>query len=121
MPSARSRIGRSAEIAAAAELGRLGYRIIASNYRCRAGEIDFIAEESGSLVFVEVRCKRTSSFGSPAESITAAKRAKIAAAAQHYLDECGLDDVDCRFDVVEVGSSDGRLSVSRVIRDAFSV
>jgi putative endonuclease len=121
MPSARSRIGRSAEIAAASELGRLGYRIVASNYRCRLGEIDFIAEESGSLVFVEVRCKRTDAFGSPAESITAAKRGRIAAVAQWYLDERGLKDVDCRFDVVEVGARDGRLSVSQVIRDAFSV
>jgi putative endonuclease len=121
MPSARSRIGRSAEIAAAAELGRRGYRIVSSNYRCRRGEIDFVAEEAGSLVFVEVRCKRTDAFGTPAESITAAKRAKIAAAAQCYLDERGLGDVDCRFDVVEVGARGGRLSVTHVIRDAFSV
>ncbi|MGB9620300.1 MAG: YraN family protein, partial [Armatimonadota bacterium] len=69
----------------------------------------------------EVRCKRTGSFGTPAESITAAKRAKIAAAAQHYLDEHGPRDVDCRFDVVEVGSSGGELIVSRVIRGAFFV
>lgn len=121
MPSPRARIGRSAEIAAAAELGRRGYRIVASNYRCRIGEIDLIAEESGSLVFVEVRCKRTDAFGSPAESITAAKRARIAASAQCYLDERGLKDVDCRFDVVEVGALGGRLSVSQVIRDAFCV
>ncbi|MCX8052575.1 MAG: YraN family protein [Armatimonadetes bacterium] len=121
MPSARSRIGRSAEVAAAAELGRLGYRIIASNYRCRSGEIDFVAEESGSLVFVEVRCKRTHTFGSPAESITATKRARIAAAAQSYLDEKNLTDVNCRFDVVEVGVCEGRLRVSQVIRDAFCV
>ncbi len=121
MPSARSRIGRSAEIAAAAELGRRGYRIIASNYRCRLGEIDFIAEESGSLVFIEVRCKRTGEFGTPAESITAAKIARIGAVAQHYLDGRGLTDVECRFDVVEVGVTGGRLTVSRVIRDAFSL
>ena len=121
LPSARSRIGRSAEIAAAAELGRQGYRIVASNYRCRLGEIDFVAEESGFLVFVEVRCKRTDTFGSPAESITASKRARIAASAQCYVDERGIKDVDCRFDVVEVGASGGRLGVTRIIRDAFSV
>jgi putative endonuclease len=121
LPSPRARIGRSAEIAAAAELGRRGYRIVASNYRCRSGEIDFVAEESGSLVFVEVRCKRTDTFGSPAESITPAKQAKIAAAAQCYLDGRGLTDVACRFDVVEVGTSGGKLCVSQVIKDAFSL
>jgi putative endonuclease len=120
LPSARSRIGRSAEIAAAAELGRRGYRIVASNYRCRFGEIDLIADEAGSLVFVEVRCKRTETFGSPAESITVAKQRRIAAAAQCYLDERNLKDIDCRFDVVEVGAADGRLRVTQVIADAFS-
>ncbi|MCL5736710.1 MAG: YraN family protein [Actinobacteria bacterium] len=121
MPSPRARIGRSAEIAAAAELGRRGYRIVGSNYRCRFGEIDLIAEESGSLVFVEVRCKRTDTFGTPAESITIAKCAKIAAAAQFYLNERGIEDMACRFDVVEVGACDGRLCVTQVIRDAFSL
>ncbi len=57
MSSGRVRTGRSAEIAAAAELGRRGYRIIASNYRCRQGEIDFVADDGGVLAFVEVRCK----------------------------------------------------------------
>ena len=119
MLSARSRLGRSAEIAAAAELGRRGYRIIGSNYRCRSGEIDLIAEESGSIVFVEVRCKRTEAFGSPAESITVPKRRRLIATAQHYLHERDLTDVDCRFDVVEVTLSSGKLTVRDVIRDAF--
>lgn len=121
MPSSRSRVGRSAEIAAAAELGRCGYRIVASNYRCRGGEIDLVAEEGGALVFVEVRCKRTAEFGTPAESITAAKMRKLITTAQHYLDEHGVGDVDCRFDVVEVSLVDGKLAVIDVIRDAFSV
>ena len=120
MPSPRSRLGRSAEIAAAAELGNRGYRIIASNYRCKYGEIDLIAEEGDSLVFVEVRCKRTGEFGSPAESVTAAKQSKLIATAQHYLHEQGLDDVNCRFDVVEVRPTGGKLT-AEVIKDAFSV
>ena len=120
MPSARSRIGRSAEILAAGELGKRGYRIVASNYHCRSGEIDLIAEESDSLVFVEVRCKRTNEYGTPAESITAAKMRKLIATAEHYLDANGLTDVACRFDVVEVILSDGKLVVSDVIRSAFT-
>ena len=120
MPSPRSRIGRSAEIIAAAELGRRGYRIVASNYRCRLGEIDLVANEGDSLVFVEVRCKRTSEYGTPAESITASKMRKLVATAEHYLCEHALADVACRFDVVEVVSVDGKLVIKDVIRDAFT-
>lgn len=121
MPSPRSRVGRSAEIAAAAELGRRGYRIIASNYRWRYGEIDFIAEEGGAIVFIEVRCKRTTEFGTPAESVTPAKQRKLLITAQHYLDESSITDRDCRFDMVEVIQRDGKLVVGDIIRDAFSL
>lgn len=120
MPSPRARIGRSAEILAATELGKRGYRIVTSNYRCRSGEIDLIADENGSLVFVEVRCKRTNAYGSPAESITASKIRKLVATAEHYLHENELRDVACRFDVVEVVMTNGKLVVSDVIRDAFT-
>lgn len=120
MPSPRARLGRRAEIIAAAELGKLGYRIVASNYRSRSGEIDLIAREGDCLVFVEVRCKRTSEYGSPAESITPAKVRKLIITAEHYIEEQGLADVACRFDVVEVVAVDGKLVVKEVLRDAFS-
>lgn len=120
MPTPRAITGRHAEVIAAAELGKRGYRIVASNYRCRNGEIDLIANESGSLVFIEVRCKRTNSYGTPAESITASKMQKIIITAQHYLQEQNLGDVACRFDVVEVTADDGKLVVSDIIRDAFT-
>ena len=121
MPSPRSRIGRSAEIAAAAELGRRGYRIITSNYRCRYGEIDLIANDGDSLVFVEVRCKRNTAFGTPAESITPAKQRKLIITAQHYLQMIGSADINGRFDVVEVVSVDGKLHVSQIIQNAFTL
>lgn len=119
MSTSRSRVGRSAEVKAAEELGRRGYRILAANYRQRFGEIDFVCEEGGTIVFVEVRCKRTGEFGTPAESITRAKQEKLLSAAQHYLDEHGICDHNCRFDVVEVVEQGGKLTVSNVIRDAF--
>ena len=120
MASPRSRVGQSGEIAAASELGKRGYRIVACNYRCKSGEIDLSAREGGALVFVEVRCKRTRNYGTPAESITAAKQQKLIATAQHYLIEHNLDGVVCRFDVVEVGPVGGKLAVIDVIQDAFS-
>lgn len=120
MPSPRARIGRSAEIAAAAELGRRGYTILESNYRCARGEIDLIAREGDSLVFVEVRCRRTTEFGTPAESVTAAKRGRLIVTAQQYLQARGIEDVPCRFDVVEVVAGARGLEIGDVIRDAFS-
>ena len=120
LPSPRARVGRSAEIAAAAELGKRGYRIVASNYRSRSGEIDLIAREGDSLVFIEVRCKRTNAYGSPAESITASKRQKLIATAEQYLADNDLADTACRFDVVEVVSDGGKLVVREVLRDAFT-
>lgn len=121
MPAPRSRIGQSAEIAAAAELGKRGYRIVGSNFRCRYGEIDLIARDGDCLVFVEVRCRRTGSIVSPAESITLIKQQKLITTAQHYLTEHDLHDQNCRFDVVEVLSDGGKLRVQDIIRDAFSM
>lgn len=120
MPTPRSRLGKSAEIAAAAELGRRGYRIIASNYSCRAGEIDLIAEHDDSLVFVEVRCKRSNAFGTPAESVTPAKQHKLIATAEHYLEANNLWDRACRFDVVEVLVINDKLTVSDILQNAFT-
>jgi putative endonuclease len=117
---ARVRLGRSGEIAAAAELGRRGYKIVASNYRGPHGEIDLIARDGNCLVFVEVRSRRTNDFGTPAESVTPAKQRKIAATAQHYLDENKIKDVNCRFDVVEVMPRDGKL-VAEVMTNAFGI
>lgn len=120
MPSPRARIGQSAEIAAAAELGKRGYRIITSNYRCRQGEIDLIARDGDCLVFVEVRCRRTNSFGTPAESVTTAKQRKLLITAQQYLSEYDMGDCECRFDVVEVATVNDKLQVTDIIKNAFS-
>ena len=65
-------------------LKKRGYHIIETNYRCPHGEIDIIAKHKDSLVFIEVRAKRSPEFGSPEESITPAKREKIRATAYHY-------------------------------------
>ncbi len=66
-------------------LKKRGYRIREANYRCPEGEIDLIAEDKDCLVFVEVRTKTSLEFGSPEESITAAKKGKLRAVASRYL------------------------------------
>jgi putative endonuclease len=65
-------------------LGRNGYEILETNYRCPAGEIDIIARHDDTLVFVEVRTKKSRQFGSPEESITPVKMARLRAVAAHY-------------------------------------
>jgi len=91
--------GRRAEALAAAFLEARGLRIVARNWRCRFGEIDLVARERGTLVFVEVRSRAGRSHGGAAESITAQKRRRLLAAAQLYLRETA-PDTPCRFDVL---------------------
>ena len=92
--------GRYAEKIAADFLMRQGFVIVARNYRCRLGEIDLIAREGDTLVFVEVRFRSRSDYGNAIESITNMKRRKLIAAALYFLQERGDGDSDCRFDVI---------------------
>ena len=110
-----NRAGARAEDLCAQFLRRAGLRILARNWRCRHGEIDLIAEDCGTLVFAEVRLRRSASFGGAAESVTAAKRSRLVAAARLYL--AGRREVACRFDVLLLDSADA----ARIewLRDAF--
>ncbi|WP_269530816.1 YraN family protein [Chitinimonas sp. BJYL2] len=91
--------GAAAESLAADFLAAQGLRLLGRNWRCRQGELDLIADDRGTLVFVEVRSRKGGRFGDAADSITASKQAKLVAAAQHYL--ATLSRVPpCRFDAV---------------------
>jgi len=81
----RKELGDIGEELARKFLKKKGYRIRETNFRCREGEIDIIAEHKDYLVFVEVRTKTTSSFGSPEESVTSAKKEKLIASALAYM------------------------------------
>lgn len=114
-PSSNSR-GQKAETRAAGYLEAQGLKIVERNYRCRYGEIDLIARDGATLVFVEVRARSSAAFGGAAGSITAAKRAKITLTAQHYL--ASLQRTPrCRFDALLMTGDSGPLEW---IRDAFS-
>lgn len=112
----RAELGVRAEELCAELLQRAGLRVLARNWRCRHGEIDLVAEEGGTLVFAEVRLRRGEGFGGAAESVTAAKRARLVAAARLYL--MRRPQADCRFDVLLLDS----LEASRIrwIRNAFA-
>ncbi len=106
MSMARVRLGRQGEKLARQYLLDAGYRILATNYRCPWGEIDIIAQEGAELVFVEVRTRRSSDYGSPQESITPEKVEHLHAAAQDYLQNHAPgprpDELDWRIDLVSV-------------------
>jgi len=106
--------GQEGEDRAAAVLKKEGYRILATNFRSPFGEIDIIAEESGCLVFVEVKRRRGRSFGVSLEAIDARKKLHIIRSAQVYLKKNRCIDRRIRFDVVGI---DG--DTVRVIRHAF--
>jgi len=106
--------GARAEDLCAGLLRAAGLKIVERNWRCRMGEIDLIAEERGTLVFAEVRMRSGPGFGGAAESVTAAKRQRLLAAARLYLSRC--PDRPCRFDVLLV---DGTSADVQWIRDAF--
>lgn len=121
MTHARRGLGQRGEQLAAERLQALGYRLVERNYRCPAGEIDLIALAGERWVFVEVRTRRGSRFGTPAESITPRKRAHLIASAQHYLQAHALVDVDWRIDAVAVElSTRGELQRVDVIENAVT-
>jgi putative endonuclease len=96
--------GADAENLAAEFLQQRGLKLVARNYRCRYGEIDVIARDGGTLVFVEVRMRSSDRFGGAAASITAAKRKKLLRAARHYL--AGIARMPaCRFDALLISGN----------------
>jgi len=91
--------GAAAEEFAATFLQRQGLVIAHRNYRCRFGEIDLIARDGKTLVFVEVRSRRTEDFGGAAASITQSKRDRLLRTARHFLAH-SHSTAPCRFDAV---------------------
>ena len=98
----RSETGALGERIACDFLGKNGYEILENNYRCPEGEIDIIARQEDTLVFVEVRTKKSRLFGSPEESITLGKREKLRTLAQYYIQEHDNLPTDWRIDVVAI-------------------
>ncbi|MDX1252118.1 MAG: YraN family protein [Gammaproteobacteria bacterium] len=111
--------GAEAEELACRHLQKEGLLLVERNYRCQRGEIDLIMRDGASMVFVEVRYRRSVRFGSGAESIDRRKQAKLAAAALHYL-QSHRNAAKCpaRFDVVSIAPD---VSGSRIdwIKNAF--
>lgn len=94
--------GNIGELAAASFLQQIGYKILAQNYRSKMGEIDIIAEHNGVIVFAEVKTRRNTLFGYPAEAVTYPKQQKIIKTALCYLNMIQKPYSPCRFDILEI-------------------
>jgi putative endonuclease len=94
--------GRLGEDEAVRFLEKNGYRILERNFRCRHGEVDVIAEENGTIVFVEVKARTSDAFGAPEESVGRRKQERIIRASKEYLFAENLTDHSARFDVVSI-------------------
>ena len=113
--TARQLAGDAAEEHAASYLAERGLAIVARNYRTRMGEIDLVARDGATLVFVEVRKRSSAYFGGAAASVDGRKRARIAAAASLFLARLAHEP-PCRFDVVTV--EEGRVEWIRAAFEA---
>jgi putative endonuclease len=120
MTMARQELGKTGEDLAASELTALGYAIVARRYRTRFGEIDIVATEAGSMVFVEVRRKSGLGYGAAAESVTPDKQRRVVRMAVDYLARHDLyEKCAVRFDVVAIDDQPSGPPRVTVIRSAF--
>jgi putative endonuclease len=116
----RQKFGKFGENLAARHLKNQGYKIVCRNYRTKLGEIDIIAKKDDTIVFVEVKSRRTSTFGHPKHAITLKKQQQISKTALYYLKETNQSNVSARFDVVTVNSVSQKNDVE-VIKNAFEL
>jgi len=116
----RQQRGQQGEQLAMQFLQRQGYRIAQQNYRCRSGEIDIIAWDGTTLVFVEVKMKGQTAFGMPQAMVHTSKQQKIVQVAMAYVQQYRLQDVSLRFDVIAILSLPGAPPEVTHVRDAFT-
>lgn len=102
MTMQRQAFGKSGEDQAVDELERRGYAILDRRYRTRQGEIDIVALDGETIVFVEVKARTTAERGSAAEAVTPAKQRRLIAMAVDYLSRKRLTGRPCRFDVAAI-------------------
>lgn len=101
-PDPRRRLGQWGEKVAALHLEAQGLLILERNWRCRGGEIDLVARDGETVVFIEVKTRRGRDFGAPEEALTPHKAEKLMQLGQQYIADRELDDVDWRIDLVAV-------------------
>ena len=120
MLNRRQQYGEAGEALAARLLRRQGYRILETNYRTPIGESEIIARERDTIVFVEVKARRSLHFGHPKTAVTAHKQRKLSMLALYYLKTTGQSGAKARFDVVAISAAPERPEVE-IVRNAFDL
>ena len=121
MKDTRKELGSKGEDLAVQYLKKKGFKVIERNYHCSAGEIDLVAREKNTLVFVEIKTRSSSDYGLPQEAVDRFKQRKMIEAARTYLAERHLtEDIPARFDVVAIHLMPAGPHIE-LIRDAFQV
>tara|TARA_B100000809_G_scaffold139329_2_gene136959 strand:+ start:3361 stop:3723 length:363 start_codon:yes stop_codon:yes gene_type:complete len=111
-------LGEKGEGLAKEYLEKLGYEVVASNWRERKFEIDLIAIDNQEIVFVEVKTRSTSFFGNPEEAVTLKKQQHLINGADFYIQENEID-LECRFDIIAIILNSNQEEVKH-IKAAFS-
>lgn len=114
----RQQDGERAEQLAQDYLTQQGLSLVEKNFRCKLGEIDLIMQHLNTLVFIEVRYRKSNAFGGAAASITPAKQQKVRRAASYYLQRL-TEQPPCRFDVVTLIKNGDDIDCSNWIQNAF--
>lgn len=120
MTKERLSLGKKGEDLAIAQLQVLKYKILERNYKCALGEIDIIAREKDTLVFVEVKTRTTRDFGGPAAAVNERKQRQLSKVALTYLNQKKITEMPARFDVVAVELIPPAPRIE-VIRNAFEL
>ena len=120
MLNRRQQFGKESESLAVRYLRKNGYKILEQNYRNKIGEIDIIAKEKGTLVFVEVKARKTHIFGNPKWAVTPKKQRKISMVALYYLKATKQTHVKPRFDVITLSSPKDNPQIE-IIKNAFEL
>ncbi|NLY83522.1 MAG: YraN family protein [Acholeplasmataceae bacterium] len=107
-------LGKQGEDAAADYLKSKGYKILCRNYRCRIGEIDIIASKTSELFFVEVKTRRSLTYGNPADAVTRQKQGKIRTTALQFLQEQNCAFKSINFDVIEIFVNGDKMQINHI-------
>jgi len=122
MTTKYQQFGEKSESVAVDFLKKQGYRIIELNYRTKLGEIDIIAKQEKTLVFIEVKARKSSRFGRPELAVTPKKQRKISMVALYYLKSTKQGNAKARFDVVAINSAKAKESPNiKIIKNAFEL
>jgi len=120
-PDGNKSLGELGESIAVTFLKGAGMRIVERNFRCVCGELDIVARDGKSVVFVEVKCRKDKRYGPPQLAVTPFKQRQISKAALVWLSKRRLHDAEARFDVVAILLKDHDLPQIEHIKNAFEL